>query len=266
MTISVQLYRIRIGHFNISKIHENKIKINSTNMTRNLLPRLLFLLTFSALTLPALYLLNLHAPENHHLVTPTTRESFSPVSTNVFSRARLGKSINKIQKIINGNRRTTGFKFAVWNCGRGLVQETFSYKLHEVKQFIISKKPHCFGIIETDFHSHNSRNNRCHKYSKEEIFEMLRIDGYSIILPQTWEAHGQARLIVYVSDDVKHQRRQFGPQFNHIPSITLEIGAGRATRTRFITITENGETELQAKVTMPASWPTTSCTSSNGRT
>ena len=50
-------------------------------------------------------------------------------------------------------------------------------------------------------------------------------------MPQTWEAHGQARQICYVSDEVKHNRKQFSPQFDHIPSITLEIGAGRTTKT-----------------------------------
>ena len=35
-------------------------------------------------------------------------------------------SVNKAQKIINGNRRSVGYKLAVWNCGRGLVKDGFS--------------------------------------------------------------------------------------------------------------------------------------------
>ena len=58
-----------------------------------------------------------------------------------------------------------------------------------------SRKPHCFGVIESDLYGHASPNNNLKKYSKEEIYEKLKIDGYSIILPQTWETHGQARLI-----------------------------------------------------------------------
>ena len=30
-------------------------------------------------------------------------------------------SVNKHEQIVNGNRRTIGYKVAVWNCGRGLV-------------------------------------------------------------------------------------------------------------------------------------------------
>ena len=55
-----------------------------------------------------------------------------------------GLSVNKIQKIINGNRRSVGYRLAVWNCARGLVQDGFSHKLHEIKQFITEKKPICF--------------------------------------------------------------------------------------------------------------------------
>ena len=138
---------------------------------------------------------------------------------------------NKLTHALNGNRRSIGYKLAVWNCGRGLIKENFSTKLQEIKQFIENKKPHCYGVIESDIFSHISPINRNRKYTTEEVREKLKIDGYSIEFPQTWEAHGQARLICYVSDDIKYTRKYFDPQFSHIPSITLEIGIGRATRT-----------------------------------
>ena len=154
MTISAQLYRVRIGHFIPLKIHETKFKGNPTNMTSNLVPRILFLLMLSALPLLTFHFLIPYAPENHHLVGPKTKESLLSVRTNIFCRARLGISGNRIQKIINGNRRAIGFKLAAWNCGTGLLNETFSHKLHEIKQFMTSRKPHCFGIIESDLYSH----------------------------------------------------------------------------------------------------------------
>ena len=157
-------------------------------------------------------------------------KSSQHLNTHNLSWAMLGCSENKLQKIINGNRRSIGYKLAVWNCGRGLVQEDFSPKLSEIKQFIQSKKPHCFGIIEPDFYSHMSPINRVRKYSTEEIKENLKIDGYKIEFPQTWTNHGQARIICYVSDEIKYTRTIFANN-DHIPSITLEIGLGRATRT-----------------------------------
>ena len=159
------------------------------------------------------------------------KESSNHSCFNSLSWASAGLSINKLQKIINGNRRSNGYKLAVWNCGRGLVQDGFSVKLNEIKQFIEAKRPHCFGVIESDFYSTSSNVNRAKKYTTEEIREKLRIDGYKIEFPKTWEIHGQARLICYVSDDIKYSRKHFDNNFNDIPSITLEIGIGRATRT-----------------------------------
>ena len=69
------------------------------------------------------------------------------------------------------------------------------------------------------------------KYRTNEIKEKLKIDVYKIELPKPWDIHGQARLICYVSEDLKYSRKYFDPTFNHIPSITLEIGLGRATKT-----------------------------------
>ena len=56
----------------------------------------------------------------------------------------------------------------MWNCGRGLVQEGFLVKLNEIKQFLESKKPHCFGIIESDLFGPQSQNSRV-KYTTEEL-------------------------------------------------------------------------------------------------
>ena len=61
-----------------------------------------------------------------------------------------GLSVNKMVKIINGNKHQKGYKLALWNCGRGLLQCDGLGKLAEVKQFIESKRPHCFGIVEAD--------------------------------------------------------------------------------------------------------------------
>jgi len=107
-------------------------------------------------------------------------------------------SVNKIQKIINGNRRTVGYRLAVWNCGRGLIQQDgVSNKFCEVKQFLQNKKPHCFGIVESDLFSHESQSNRV-KYSTAELKKILKVDGYNIEVPKSWDKYGQARMICYV--------------------------------------------------------------------
>ena len=106
-----------------------------------------------------------------NLVDLIITKSSKHLCMNTLSWANLGISTNKLQKMINGNRRNVGYKLAVWNCGRGLIQDGFSVKLNEIKQFIETRKPHCFGIIESDLYSPNSQVNRTKKYTTDEIRE-----------------------------------------------------------------------------------------------
>ena len=164
-----------------------------------------------------------------------------------------GLSINKFQKIINGNRRSVGYRLAMWNCGRGLVQEGFSVKLNEIKQFLKSKKPHCFGIIESDLFSPLSKNNRV-KYTTDELKDILKVDGYRIEFPNSWNVHGQARLICYVSQEVKCTQKVLISDVDYLPTITLEIGLGRATKTLVHYYTENGRMESRVSLITAARW------------
>ena len=51
----------------------------------------------------------------------------------------------------------------------------------------------------------------------------MKIDGYKLEFPQTWTNHGQARIICYVSDEIKYTRTIFANN-DHIPSITWKNG------------------------------------------
>ena len=235
MGISPQEFRIRIGSFHCSSMKQNcKTKTYSSSVRKLkskmkfIAPILMLVFCLSILAINSNKLnqgFKTYKSGNIKLVE--NNEKF----TSIFCWAQAGLQTNKIQKIINGNRRSQGYKLAVWNCGRGLVQEDFSIKFNEIKKFVESKKPHCFAIIESDFFSPQSDANRARKYTANEINENLKIDGYKIEFPKTWNIHGQARLICYVSEEIKYTRKYFDQTFDHIPSITLEIGLGRATKT-----------------------------------
>ena len=51
----------------------------------------------------------------------------------------------------------------------------------------------------------------------------MKIYGYKLEFPQTWTNHGQARIICYVSDEIKYTRTIFANN-DHIPSITWKNG------------------------------------------
>ena len=200
MGVSTEVYRIRIGNFNCSKIKSRQIKLSDPN-------RKIYAgkckMGMSVILICSILLLHLMYQPSLNYRTRTVKkinnsEDIGREKILFYSWARSGLSINKFQKMINGNRRSVGYRLAVWNCGRGLIQEGFSTKFQEVKHFLQTKKPHCFGVIESDLFSHQSQTSRV-KYTTAALKEILKVDGYKIEFPTSWEVHGQARLIYYVS-------------------------------------------------------------------
>ena len=83
-----------------------------------------------------------------------------------------------------------------------------SDKLLNLTLFIENHKPSLLGIIESDIHGILTPSNRKTTFSKDDILDQLHIEGYSIILPDTWNSYNQARLIIYVRDDIKIKQRR----------------------------------------------------------
>ena len=139
---------------------------------------------------------------------------------------------NQLAHSISGNRRL-GYKISFWNCRCKLINQSGSdtNKLVDIKKFIERNKPLVFGIIESDLYSPASIRNRCLKLSTSDLKEKLKIEGYNIELPDTWTLHGQARVIVYVSEDLVYKVRPTDPTVSDIPNITLDIGIGREKKT-----------------------------------
>ena len=55
------------------------------------------------------------------------------------------------------------------------------------------------------------------------MIEKLSIEGYSLILPASWERHGIARVIMYVNDDLNYKRKNTAAKY--------EVGMGRDKKT-----------------------------------
>ena len=106
--------------------------------------------------------------------------------------------------MINGNRRL-GYNLAMWNCRRGLIdfKNEASSKIVDVKNLIESKKLHMLCLVESDLHSEVSRHRRAQPLDIKDIQSKLHIPGYKIFLPNTWEKHGQARLMVYAKEELQ---------------------------------------------------------------
>ena len=103
---------------------------------------------------------------------------------------------NKIMHSISGNIKQ-GYRFAAWNCRKGLLlpDNTESLKLYDIKSFLLKYDIHLFGLIECDINAAGS--------GMKDILDNLKINGYNIKLPLSWSVHSQARIIVYVKEDLK---------------------------------------------------------------
>ena len=242
MGVDICTHRARIGLFQLFKCDQKKPKYNFSRYKESKwnISSFLLLMSLAASISIASNLSPLTRCHNSNMGRATS--SLSPIQKNLefFAtawqqglRGFPGVKTNKICHMTNGNRRPLGHKISAWNCGRGLMskREHLSDKILDIKLFIEENKPSVFGIIESDIHGCNSPSNRKTTFTKQEILDQLHIEGYTILLPDTWELYDQARLIVFARDDIKIKKRENPDFINDLPSITLEVGIGREKRT-----------------------------------
>jgi hypothetical protein len=146
----------------------------------------------------------------HQVWSSSSSYSVSTVPNFGMSWAYGNISNNQLQKMINGNRRL-GYNIGLWNCRRGLISG--------------NKEP------RTNLHGSTSRYKRAYPLSTKDIHEQLYIHGYKIFLPNTWSAHGQARVMVYAKNELQVVEKNVGIQNGNLPTITFEIGLGREKKT-----------------------------------
>ena len=133
-----------------------------------------------------------------------------PFFNGPYTRWSYVANTNSLQHSLQGNGRTS-YNIISWNCRKGIIQkkdedtDTFI----EVKTLIQNKKPHILGVVEVDIYgvNNNTNTNRTTRFTTAELKQKLHIDGYDIELPDSWERHGLARILVYVSDEVRAVRK-----------------------------------------------------------
>ena len=249
MTISIESYRYNIGIFHLSgrngqfkssnKYSEKKMTGRFTLLSRLLL---IILLLSSSCSLNQFNLNSSHLdrfnslppPNQHHSSSPSYTTSNDPdilshpwhISSPSWSHQ--STSSNRLNHSLEGNRRI-GYQIGFWNCRKKLIGDSNfdTHKLTDIKSYFTKHNPHVFAVIESDLFGLNSDVGRSRKYSTEDVKHKLHIEGYQIILPNSWNCHGQARILVYVRDNIKAKVIEDEIENSDLPSISLEIGIGR---------------------------------------
>ena len=144
-------------------------------------------------------------------------------------------SVNKIMKMINGNinRNKNIIKIAMWNCRRGLVNsdKCASHKVAKIKHFLYSENIHVLGVVEADLHSSKSRFLNRQKLTTDEVHNILKIEGYILYLPKCWQVHGQARIVMYVKNNVSTKIKDVSLNQSDLQTMTCEVGFGKGKKT-----------------------------------
>ena len=86
------------------------------------------------------------------------------------------------------------------------------------------------GIAEVDLrrNKNNSDDNNNNEMSTEQLLDKFKIEGYRIILPNSWIKHDKARIFVYVNDELNIKVINLKDNESHLQSIVIEVGFGRS--------------------------------------
>ena len=240
MGVSLQSYRIPIGLYNLTgRNNRFKMKKQEKSTSKSSLFTVLFLFFLLAHNPTSDQSINVRNSINSYRNSRTTVvitkklacDTVNSPTTTFISWSHSVKT-NALCHNLFGNRRRLSYKLALWNCRKGLLGDNNfdSSKLTEIKLFIQKHSPHTFAIVESNIHASYSHIKRRNTFNTNEIHSKLHIDGYKIELPDTWTHFGQARLLVYVREDVNYKRQKM-PKDMDLPNVTLEIGLGREKKT-----------------------------------
>ena len=119
-----------------------------------------------------------------------------------------------------------GYKYFNWNCDRGLLSKN---KLDDIKRIADKHHPHFMGISEINLrkNENNTNDNSMTEFSTEQLLDIFYIEGYKIILPDSWDKHGVARVLVYANDELNVKKHGLKDEESHLQSIILEISIGK---------------------------------------
>ena len=105
------------------------------------------------------------------------------------NKRRVGKkqTPNFLSRYKYGNKKESGIVNIHVNI------RSLKFKIQEIKNIIHKKCPHIIGISEAELKKSNTDVNS------------LKIPGYTILFPKSWENGGYARVIVYVKKSFKFE-------------------------------------------------------------
>ena len=114
-----------------------------------------------------------------------------------------------------------------WNCDKGFLAKN---KLDDIKLVVSKHKPEVIGVSEVNFKrdDDNIDEDKLNYLTTDQLKRKLYIPDYNVILPESWNQHGVARVVVFVKEDLQCKIKHPSQPTSHLQSITLKLGYGRS--------------------------------------
>ena len=87
-------------------------------------------------------------------------------------------------------------------------------------------------VNETDLYGMNARIIRAHHIDEDILRLNLHLEGYRLWLPRQWEAHNQARVVMYTKEELNVQKVKLDKKYDDLPLIVLDVNHIGAKKTR----------------------------------
>ena len=213
--IEAYLYRIRIGQFNASfRIRRVKSKKQYHQMVSRL--GKILVLVFSVMVIIP-FIDEEYTPLNgeigksgkgSHTRSSSMRDFKMQASYNLKWKQLRIYSIkmkpNFRARMLHGN-----IKKGITNIHLNI--RSLYNKMSEVRSLVQKEKPHILGISEAELKKNN------------HDIRSLKLPGYDLLLPQSWEKDGRARVCVYVKKSLQYEQLQ-NLQDSDIQTVWLRAG------------------------------------------
>ena len=243
---SLEQYRQQIGVYNSKHLKQKGAKMSKYQENNNLRKMKIMMVAYLCIYISVILWPNISSSATMPMVSSTVPTTLmqTTLSTPLYQPFLLlcvktvenlvnhplglsGHCVNETNKLCHtlyGNRRNIGYTYLAWNCDKGFLSQK---KLEDVKIAAEKHRPHAIGVSEVNFKhdEHNTNENSNTHLSTEQLHKRLKIPGYDLILPASWERYNTARVIV--KDDLKVKVKQPDRNTDHLQSILLELGYGK---------------------------------------
>ena len=209
--IDISVYRLRIGTFRQVTNVNVKIRCSSTKRGLSVTSFIgLFLLMMFILTcLIALCLQEICYVEMN-IFKDSKISSFFQIYDGAVKQFYFATMTgNFFARYINGNISKASKGLKVFHVNIRSLQN----KVNEIKKIIEDHKPHIIGCSECELR----------KVPQSDIISKLKIPGYQLILPKSWESHEYARVVVYIKKSLEYERLDV-LEDDHLQTIWIKCG------------------------------------------